>query len=227
MSFHHQWIILLTAGLLIACGMLTGCATSPGATTHRGLERTDGEGAPPLDPRQSALDGYLKAAAQGDVTAQSTIGMMYADGQGVPQDFVEAEKWFRRAAVQGHASAQFLLGLLCASGEGVTKDRVAAAKWFGLAANQGHTTAQFLLGLMFARGEGVAADKVQAYQWLTLASAGGNEDSKKARERLRESMTQTELAEAQRLADEFQHQRTSARDSSTGNRSPRHQSLRR
>lgn len=224
MSLHHQWITLLTAGLVIACGMLAGCATSPGATVQRRVERADGKGDRSPEP-QSVLNGYLKAADQGDATAQSTIGTMYADGQGVPQDFVEAGKWFQRAAAQGHASAQFLLGLLYAGGEGVPKDRVAAAKWFGLAADQGHTTAQFLLGLMFARGEGVAADSIQAYKWLTLASTGGNVDSKQARELLQERMNPSEISEAQRLAEEFQHQRTTARDPSMGNRSPRHESL--
>ena len=108
---------------------------------------------------------------------------------------------------------------------GVAKDRAAAAQWFGLAADQGHTTAQFLLGLMLAQGEGVAANDVQAYKWLTLATAGGNEDSKKARELLQGRMTQTEIAEAEQLADQFQHQRTTTRDANTRSRSPRSRPL--
>jgi len=31
---------------------------------------------------------------------------MYAAGHGVPQDYFEAVKWFRRAAEQGFADAQ-------------------------------------------------------------------------------------------------------------------------
>jgi TPR repeat protein len=31
---------------------------------------------------------------------------MYATGQGVPQDHVEAVKWYRKAAEQGYAKAQ-------------------------------------------------------------------------------------------------------------------------
>ena len=36
---------------------------------------------------------------------------MYAQGRGMPQDFGEAAKWYRKAAEQGDALAQFNLGL--------------------------------------------------------------------------------------------------------------------
>ena len=34
---------------------------------------------------------------------QSFLGTMYLDGHGVPQDYAEAMKWFRRAADQRDA----------------------------------------------------------------------------------------------------------------------------
>jgi TPR repeat protein len=34
---------------------------------------------------------------------------MYANGQGVPQDYGEAIRWYRKAAEQGFADAQFNL----------------------------------------------------------------------------------------------------------------------
>jgi uncharacterized protein len=222
MSFYHQWIALLTTGWLIASGLLTGCSTPPGATSQRGMARTDGERGVPHDP-QTAFNWHRKAADQGDATAQTKIGIMYADGQGVPQDFVEAAKWFRQAADQGHPSAQFLLGLLYAGGEGVAKDRVTAAKWFRQAADQGHATAQFLLGLMHFRGEGVAQDNIEAYKWLSLATAGGNEDSQRTRELLRETLTEYELAEAQRLSEEFRRKSTPANDQNVTTRGARFQ----
>jgi len=33
--------------------------------------------------------------------------MMYDKGQGVPQDYAEALKWYRKAAEQGFAEAQY------------------------------------------------------------------------------------------------------------------------
>jgi len=45
-------------------------------------------------------------AEQGNARSQITIGLMYKDGEGVPQDYAEARKWFRKAAEQGFAEAQ-------------------------------------------------------------------------------------------------------------------------
>ena len=47
------------------------------------------------------------AAEQGDVKAQTTLGLFYSNGRGVTQSDVEATKWFRRAAEQGDDEAQF------------------------------------------------------------------------------------------------------------------------
>ncbi|MBE0616885.1 MAG: sel1 repeat family protein [Proteobacteria bacterium] len=53
------------------------------------------------------LDLYLPAAKQGDAGAQYNLGLLYANGQGVPQNYTEAANWYRKAAEQGNASAQF------------------------------------------------------------------------------------------------------------------------
>ena len=62
---------------------------------------------------------------------------MYSYGQGVPQDYAEALKWFRLAADQGLQLAQCNLGLAYANGEGVPQDYVRAHMWFNLSASQG------------------------------------------------------------------------------------------
>lgn len=43
---------------------------------------------------------------KGHAAAQYHLGMMYYDGEGVPQDFTEAARWFGKAGEQGHAKAQ-------------------------------------------------------------------------------------------------------------------------
>ena len=55
---------------------------------------------------------FRPLADQGDATAQSNLGVMYASGQGVPKDYAQAVKWYRLAADQGDARAQFNLGLM-------------------------------------------------------------------------------------------------------------------
>jgi uncharacterized protein len=48
------------------------------------------------------------------------LGAMYANGQGVPQDYAEAVSWFRKAADQGVAAGQYNLGVMYRDGQGVT-----------------------------------------------------------------------------------------------------------
>ena len=74
---------------------------------------------------------------------------MYAEGQGVPQDYAEAVKWFRLAADQGNATAQYNLGLMYDKGQGVPQNYAEAVKWYRLAADQGNAVAQFNLGVMY------------------------------------------------------------------------------
>ncbi len=47
-------------------------------------------------------------AEQGLAEAQNNLGTMYAKGLGVPQDYAEAVKWYRKAAEQGNASGRNL-----------------------------------------------------------------------------------------------------------------------
>ena len=42
-------------------------------------------------------------AKKGDAEAQTTLGGMYADGQGVAKDYKQAVKWYRKSAEQGFA----------------------------------------------------------------------------------------------------------------------------
>ena len=69
------------------------------------------------------------------------MGVLYAYGEGVPQDFAEASKWYRKAADQGNAKAQYHLGLMYAKGRSVPQDLVQALMWLDLAAAQGDALA--------------------------------------------------------------------------------------
>ncbi len=73
-------------------------------------------------------------AEHGDAHAQAMLGFMYASGNGVPQSYEVAARWYLRSAEQGDPVAQYLLGLLYDKGFGVTADTVIAYKWLNLAA---------------------------------------------------------------------------------------------
>jgi TPR repeat protein len=82
----------------------------------------------------TALREWQPLAEEGDVDAQSAVGFMYFNGQGVQQDYVQAAAWYRRAARQGNALAQNNLALMYANGNGIRRDDVRALMWFTLAA---------------------------------------------------------------------------------------------
>ena len=49
----------------------------------------------------TALREWTPLAKQGDADAQYNLGIMYDKGQGVPQNYKTAVKWWKRAAEQG------------------------------------------------------------------------------------------------------------------------------
>ena len=77
---------------------------------------------------------FRELAAKGHQWAQRRLGLIYAEGKGVPQDYQEAVKWYRLAAAQGNEIAQLNLGVVYTHGRGVRQDLVRAHMWFNLAA---------------------------------------------------------------------------------------------
>lgn len=140
-------------------------------------------------------------AKLGYAPAQFILGLMYAKGQGVPQDYAETVKWWRKAAEQGDVDAQFNLGCMYNRGQGVPQDYVEAAKWWHKAAEQGDAPAQNILGNMYNRGEGVPQDYVEAHKWYNLAYISDQDRSRMTS--IEAKMTPDQIAEAQRLAREW------------------------
>ena len=69
-------------------------------------------------------------AEEGNPIAQYNLGLMYDNGEGVPQDYAEAMRWYRLAAEQGCADAQYELGYMYENGLGVPQDYAEAAHWY-------------------------------------------------------------------------------------------------
>jgi TPR repeat protein len=85
-----------------------------------------------------SLDDTRKKAESGDAAAQFSLGLKYANGNGVPKDSAEAVKWYRRSADQGNFVAQTILGMMYRNGEGVPKDLVQAHVWWNIAGAAGN-----------------------------------------------------------------------------------------
>ena len=175
------------------------------AQYNLGIMYADGQGVP--KDYAEALKWYRRAAEQGEAYAQNNLGTMYEHGKGVQQDYAEAAKWYRRAAKQGEAYAQNNLGVMYDNGQGVPQDYAAAVKWYRRAAEQGDAYAQYNLGIMYKDGKGVRRDSVQAHKWFNLAASRVaasdkelREDAVASRDRVAEWLTDSQLAQAHRLA---------------------------
>ena len=146
-----------------------------------------------------------RVAAEGDAYTQFMLGLVYDQGQGGPQDYVQAVAWYRKAADQGNAAAQVNLGVKYERGQGVPQDYVQAVAWYRKAADQGNASARTNLGVMYANGQGVPQDYIQAHMWWNLAASRYTDptdraDAVKRRDLVAAKMTPTQIAEAQRLA---------------------------
>ena len=159
--------------------LLTVVALSSFNTAFAGMTGIEGD-----NLRIKAANGSSKilkkiqaAANSGDAVAEFELGVLYDNGQGVPQDYGQAEAWYRKAAEQGYADAQSNLGVMYDNGQGVPQDYVQAASWYRKAADQGNADAQTNLGALYDNGQGVPQDYAQAASWYRMAADQGNADA--------------------------------------------------
>ena len=138
-----------------------------------------GKGGP--EDLDEAVRLFQLAARLGSGQAQIVLGRMHRDGGwcGIPQDFVEARRWYGLAAAQGTATAtahaaaavgQENLGQLYRDGLGGLEDKAEARRLFRLAAELGSKMGMYSLGAMCYRAEGGPQDKAEARRLYGLAS---------------------------------------------------------
>jgi uncharacterized protein len=158
-----------------------------------------------------AIAAWRKAADKGSTSAMVELGVLYGTGAGVARDEAQARRLFERAAQAGNprgvsaggsadptrarellskgaetnAEAQYQLGMMLAEGDGGSKDDVAARALFEKAAAQNHPGALERMGAFAQQGRGGAKDSDAAKAYYQRAAALGDEDAKKALERLR------------------------------------------
>ena len=148
----------------------------------------------------SEFDEMKALADQGIAYAQYNLGVMYDNGEGVPENYAEAVKWFRKAADQGYANAQGNLGVMYDNGRGVPESDAEAVKWYRKAAAQGYALAQSNLGSMYSLGEGVPENNIRAYVWWSMAKTQGYAYAGSSIDILKLQMTPQQIADGQALA---------------------------
>jgi TPR repeat protein len=153
-----------------------------------------------------AMAAWRKAADKGSSSAMVELGVLYGTGAGVVRDETQARKLFERAAQAGNprgvsnlaalgggASSDpararellYQLGMMLAEGNGGARDDSAARALFEKAAAQNHPGALERMGAFAQEGRGGPKDSEAAKAYYQRAAALGDEDAKKALERLR------------------------------------------
>ncbi len=100
------------------------------------------------------------AAVDGDAIAQDRLGIMYAKGIGVPQNYVRAEKWFIKSANQRYPDALFNLYILYRVGpNGVEPDEAKAGSYAAQASAAGYLAARCELMDLLRQADAAGHDR--------------------------------------------------------------------
>ncbi len=121
----------------------------------------------PLGAQQEDIDELRTRAEAGDAEAQNDLGVIYDNGNVLPQNLVQAVAWYLKAAEQGHAPAQANLAFAYANGRGVPRNDVEAVAWYRKGTAQGHRVSQMSLYRMYEDKRGVSEDDAEYIEWLS------------------------------------------------------------
>ncbi len=120
-------------------------------------------------------------AMQENAYAQSILGRMYSNGEGITENDKEAVKWLRKSAEQGLAESQTRLGWMYAFGRGGSQQgKNEAMELFSKAAKQGYARGQSNLAWMYEEKE----EYINAYIWAKVAIINKIDDGVPARDRV-------------------------------------------
>ena len=118
--------------------------------------------------------------------------------------FGEAFDQWQGCANENDAACQYALGVLYDEGRPIQADPYAALRWYERAARQAYPDAMMQLGFIYATGRGqVTQNATLAWVWFARAAVRGAPQAAQNRDRIGELLTESELADAQRKADQL------------------------
>lgn len=183
----HSRVIL--SGALWAVAALAGTPkaplANPGVVSDYAKLAENGKASAQVMMGQRALERgeaaeafrwFLKAAEQGETTAQLRLADLYLDGRGVLRDAARAAHWYAMAVGQS-AEAQWKLGALFQEGDGVQKSPEIAAAMYRRAADQGYADAQNSLASLYIAGIGVKQNIAEAMNLFRKAALNNCADA--------------------------------------------------
>ena len=120
---------------------------------------------------RKAIKLYEKAAEDGSVEAQLTLGEIY-ESQG---NDILSFKWYHKAALRNNAEALYKVAHCYLIGYGVERKEAKAAEYFKGAANKNHPQGLFEYGLALYLGRGVEEYQALGIDYACRAAALGCE----------------------------------------------------
>jgi hypothetical protein len=126
----------------------------------------------------AALELLRQAAEKGDSWAEFSLGNMYRDGTGVPQNYEEALVWYGKASQRGNPAGDTEIAWMILRGQGVPQDTADALIRFQKLAQLHYEWAQFALGTIYRDGLWVPKDSLEAVKCFRMAAEQGNESAK-------------------------------------------------
>jgi TPR repeat protein len=131
-------------------------AIAPGVTGSAPAEPLGHEPLYSASDDAAGVEALQIKAAQGKPEALNSLGILYAQGKGLPRDYGAAARYFRQSALQGYAPAMANLGFLYESGVDGRRDYREAYAWLLLAVSAGiadrdHDVTVFRMGMLAER----------------------------------------------------------------------------
>lgn len=138
-----------------------------------------------------ALELLQPLAEENNVEAQTLLGILHVNGQGVEKDFTKGLSLIMKAATQayeparvtafklclelasqGDTSAMYNVGYMCLNDWGGDHDTAVCTKWLENAAQLGHEKSAKFLTKIYTDGMfGIAVDAEKAAHWKNLQAA--------------------------------------------------------
>jgi len=132
---------------------------------------------------QAAFKLFSKASMQGNLNAQTNLGIMYVRGIGTAKNVKSAARWFEEAAMSGHSDAQWMLGRLYYDGliglsPSMKPDFKTALKWFIKSSERSNNRGSFNVGVMYEYGLGGLEQHLErASEFYAIAAKGGDAEA--------------------------------------------------
>jgi GAF domain-containing protein len=181
-SFPRKVILLATgtASLVALLWMLAPWVAKVGSSTSdfAALPSAQADSSPDTYTTMGFKD-VRKLAITGNIGAEYSLGMRYANGDGTRHDYHEAKQWFLKAAESGHVRAQAKVAACFWAGRGGPQDYSKAYFWALLAQAGGDETSRAIVMNSAAHlsPSQTAAEQEQAEQWLHSHHIGRTSES--------------------------------------------------